>query len=391
MRKHRIPKYRLSVLPYTKNSILHRIPFDGSVPGGPNDVLPTYHLALANTIRPTAKVWTDLLEQALGAKPMGEGSYGLVYLVNINNTRKITLLRNMRDQLMYKILTPHLPAVGQEVAIKRAYRNTRRHLSEPAFLHFLGSHADTAPYVPRFYFSGYDMRNGEIVTVMAKSPGTTLLRLLRTRDLTARTYALIERAIASIWTRGVVHADFHESNVMIEPKSGTVNIIDFGMAVILPNDLHARIVEKVRRAIDTDIRSLGEVWDGELQAFVNSVHVSRRRPEYYPDGKALKYLHNMLTNEEAAKVPHWRRLLWKNRSPVSSFPINTNNSNMSSNNNRNTRSTQRSSRTPRSSATVYYPARSRLTPEPVPKPVRRTRRNKRAGIKGWVTFSRGAS
>lgn len=57
----------------------------------------------------------------------------------------------------------------------------------------------------------------------------------------------LERAVLSIWGAGVVHADLHKGNIVVD-SSSSVKIIDFGFAVILP----AKLRGKVRQRLCTD-------------------------------------------------------------------------------------------------------------------------------------------
>jgi hypothetical protein len=193
-----------------------------------------------------------------------------------------------------------------------------------------------AKYVPKLYASALvnvrgrasadTLRELAYVTVMDIAPGVTLNKYLERHKITADVYLRAEQALASMWAIGLVHNDAHKGNIMYDPPTGRVTVIDFGFGTFLPPALAGQVRDALSRAVATDVRSLGEIWRDRsrtpvgtgLQAYANRVIYSREvakpdtwnDPWYNPDGGALMRMFSRLSAEDRARVPGMRRRMW---------------------------------------------------------------------------------
>lgn len=186
--------------------------------------------------------------------------------------------------------------------------------------------------VPDFFWSAMvvDLMSGRrhYVTVMSQAPGAPV-RGMRQR-YSAQVFLAVERAIASLWIHGVVHADFHDQNMFYDAASGRVTVIDFGFGLRLPAAVSARIRETIPGAIAAGVSTLGELWQPasrskfglDIQAYANRVQATRtglKTVWYNPESRALRVLYAMLPDAERARVPALRQDLW-GRPPAPTTP-----------------------------------------------------------------------
>lgn len=195
-------------------------------------------------------------------------------------------------------------------------------------------------HVPRLFLAGLVLDAASasecFVTVMALAPGATLDSFLRKGGaLTADAYLKVERAAAAVWAHGLAHGDLHRKNVMWDAPTGTATLVDFGFAVVLPDDLTAELRAAMKAAALRGARSLGEVWreparsavGTRAQSYLNRVAQARlgpsfgRHPVWYnPDGNALLRLYDRLDPAEKAAVPARRLALWGFSPPAPPAP-----------------------------------------------------------------------
>ena len=189
-----------------------------------------------------------------------------------------------------------------------------------------------AKYVPRFFLSGQVVdevtRTRHYVSLMNVARGVPLDKIINKdgtkRYIRLKQYLAVERAICALWLHGYVHADFHGGNIMLDPRSNGVTIIDFGFGTQLPPNMVNDVRTKVVEAIRAGVRSLGEVWQPssksrfgtDMQEYVNRVQYGRMgQPKpgkgwYNPDGHAMMMMYSRLSTQDREKLPEARRRLW---------------------------------------------------------------------------------
>ena len=218
-----------------------------------------------------------------------------------------------------------------------------RHLDDAACLRLDGVSrgACIANHVPDFHWSGMvvDSTTGRrfYVTLMGVAPGLTVSSYAAGKaGLTADVYLAIERAAVLMWLYGVAHTDFHTGNMMVDPATGAVTIIDFGQGIKLHESLVAKLRATVPRAIAAGVRSLGELWlppkasrfGVDVQRFADRVRTSRHRRDgfdttglwYNPDGHVLMQLYKRLSPQQRAAAALRRRALWGVGGPPAAAP-----------------------------------------------------------------------
>lgn len=276
-------------------------------------------------------------------KEIASGAYGTAYRAPASLDDLLALKRAMR-YVTYRAM----PHPGQPVIIKVAKQKkgvplrefVKANLKEiTAQDHLAAAACATHPqlakpvcaskYVPALYFAGLVTEKrvsaDVFVTVMGVAPGATLKSYLdeQNRPLTAQLYVKIERAICSLWFNGLVHGDFHMQNVLYDPATDRITVIDFGFSVLLPPPLAAQLRQAVVKGIGLGVRSLGEAWRSAdrsqigtgLQAYSNRVISTRGFPWYNPDGGALLRLYGRLSDAERRKVPGLRMAAWGYKMP----------------------------------------------------------------------------
>lgn len=296
-------------------------------------------------------------------KQVGKGLYGRAYLTKLTPTSRPRLVRLVRS--MAFVTSGSLPALGDSVVIK-VNRFNKAEDSRKAWLkaalresavhwHLTGQGRQAcarvpgcakqpcvADHAPRFYVSG--VVGDTYVTVMGVAPGQPLERLLARTPPGAELYLQVERAACALWASGFVHADMHKDNVFYDPSTRTATLIDFGYAVMLPDELRRSIVSRMAPAIGAGVRSLGEVFRSSarskhginnLQGYVNRVQHVRGFDWYNPDYTALTRLYSRLSPKDKLRVPEMRRALWTCGNTSNTF----NTSNRSSRGGRGSRNT----------------------------------------------------
>jgi hypothetical protein len=302
---------------------------------------PTRPDATAPALRTAPGGWSHWLGEQLG-----RGAYGVAFSAAMtpDNHIRVQHLANAVRHLVYS----GMPAQGSRVVIKVATdadankewlgacvreslvhrwladrdRPTPRVPGCPA-----SKTAQSAQYVPRFYFAGLVRDAGNFqpafVVVMDRAAGMPLDAFLQQRRVpTARLYVDLERAACALWLAGVVHADLHRGNVMYDPASRKLTVLDFGMAVVLPPAYRDAIAQSLSRAIGANVASLGEIFlktsahgVHNMQNYLNRVMFTRQYSWFNPDYMATKAMFRRLSRGEQDSVPMLRRRAWGYRRP----------------------------------------------------------------------------
>lgn len=131
--------------------------------------------------------------------------------------------------------------------------------------------------IPKFYGAGVvSARSYVLITEFIT--GQSMGKL----NPDSKTFRTFERALMSLWSAGVVHADLHMGNIIVTP-SKQVKIIDFGFAVILPSGLRQRLVS---RLCDPD----SALNDQDIHDFVKLQQLHRKRNLMHINTNALRRL-----------------------------------------------------------------------------------------------------
>jgi hypothetical protein len=254
-----------------------------------------------------------------------EGIYGHLYTVKYTEA----VLDFMRDTLTNHVIGKKKPAKGETVVVKitvpRLYQAwrlfVRDNVHEAAALSYVSDACTKltcsrntvcgSKIAPRFYFAGAEPDRNLFVTIMSLVQGVTLARALGGgRDVTARLYVAVEKAVVSMWLMGVAHADLHWGNIMVDGDEA--KIVDYGYAVIIPPERRAAIKKDVEQQLEALSSLSNAAWYSGSQTgkYVNAVMASRRFSQYNPDGKMLRLLWNEMSQDERAKIPALRLKAW---------------------------------------------------------------------------------
>ncbi|AGE56231.1 PBCV-specific basic adaptor domain-containing protein [Paramecium bursaria Chlorella virus NE-JV-1] len=272
-----------------------------------------------------------------GAKVLGKGAYGTVFLMRITDASS----KGIQEGLAYGggRIVGSMPRIGENVVVKISKQNRggdeefyRDNIRENLVHKRLAIDPCRPPngarqkpvcvskYVPKFYVSFIDgsPRKLESVTVMGLAGDMSLNKFVGSRKIPSDLYVDVERAICAMWLAGYLHGDLHRENIMIDTKTKRVHIIDFGFAMKMPpgfvDVLDRRISGMIARG---DPRTLGDVWtdkpiDGKLRLlnYSNRVMKGRGFPWYNPDYKILRSLWNQVPKDARKKIPSERSVLW---------------------------------------------------------------------------------
>ena len=269
-----------------------------------------------------------------GAKKLGAGEYGTVYLVKMTN-ELFWELSSIYQHGGGKIIT-QFPPVSTPVVIKIAKQGSgsdsdfykenvkeglvHKRLYVAPCLQIGTKPLCVSKYVPKFYMSCVigKPRNLRAVTVMDSAGNTDLDKYVRGKSIPVELFVEIERAICSMWLAGYIHGDLHRANIMLDTRTNAVKIIDFGFALKLPPPFVAvlgrRIYNKIARG---DLDSLGDIWtqkpiDGKrrLINYTNGVMKAKGYPWYNPDYKILRTLWNQVPRKLRSQIPAARSAAW---------------------------------------------------------------------------------
>jgi hypothetical protein len=300
---------------------------------GSGDIMPGGFNAVMKNTRSTPVAVPGLL--SLFTDPFASGMYGRCYRVVV--TPKVRLaLQGMMASASYKTLHG-MPAVGSTVVLKAQAFNSgyvdwedfvKSNVQESTMHRQLstskgrgcttlaGATLCPSKVVPRFYFSGMTARSDGkqfFLTCMANAPGVTMNTLKKTRKAgDAQTYVAVELAATTLWAAGVVHADAHGGNIIVDPENNKVTIVDFAFGVRMTPAVRDRVRMRLTRMVRGGAPSLGSVWQAKqaggvgLKRYVNGVMATRNRDWYNDDGAYIRALYSALPPDQARLVPSIR-------------------------------------------------------------------------------------
>jgi predicted Ser/Thr protein kinase len=115
---------------------------------------------------------------------------------------------------------------------------------------------------PTLYFSGYSKRCAAQVTIMDGVDGRPMARA---NNISAKQFLKLEAQVIRLWMAGVVHADLHTNNIIID-STGTPRIIDYGRAIVVPEGLRPK----------APVAASKRNYQNRLQKYTNAVVIGRR-------------------------------------------------------------------------------------------------------------------
>lgn len=286
---------------------------------------------------PRGKGWASWLGKAIG-----QGQYGVAFrcvvssdvytrleMARASSTYYVESKGVRQGQTVVVKLAKAPGAADQTVLDNWALSNIKeatwhKYLDDKACVALGPSRTCVSQYVPTFYWAGMvnDAASKQriYVTVMGLAPGYSVSRHLeRTRNtLSPQTYLQIERALASMWINGIVHADSHVGNLMYEPATNRVTVIDFGFGALLTQDMVVKVRRAIYVALQKGVLSLGEIWrrssvsavGTDVQNYVDRIMAGRGFSWYNPDGHVLMRLASLVPREQRAFIPSLRQRLW---------------------------------------------------------------------------------
>lgn len=245
-----------------------------------------------------------------GSTRIGRGEFGTAYSVAVRG-RAVGAMDDLFARVKDRIGTS-LPAEGATVVVKvisgSSGKSWRKSMEdglrdakvlaaldrEPPFQLCPGVTVRPQDIAPRFYFGGVLLDHGLVVSVMGMASGNNLRK--REKSTSALTAAAVEKAFLALHAFGVVHADAHDENVMMVDEGRAV-LIDFGLAVQLPEALKRRAQATLRDAYATLVRT--GTWptarvldDWHAESGIGSYVENRVRKHVYDDEPGRRSFYN---------------------------------------------------------------------------------------------------
>jgi serine/threonine protein kinase len=133
---------------------------------------------------------------------------------------------------------------------------------------------DVKQYIPTMYASLLDLAASAGFIMMEEVHGMTLaayLAPLPNRSLLPEwIFEHLEKAVACLFANGYLHADLHQNNIIVDPQNKKLKIIDFGLAIKLPEDMKKIYIDQYDPNIE-------KFWIQQAQVFANQVVVQRAK------------------------------------------------------------------------------------------------------------------
>ena len=201
-----------------------------------------------------------LVDADISQTPFAKGAYGRLFIAKFSkgyDASKLLSLNNI-------VGTPGGIPPGKNMALKiQKIRNVGdiRNCEREARVQL---HVNTkAPTVsPKLYFSGYSKRLAAQVTIMEGVDGRPMARA---NHISAKQFLALEAQVIRMWMAGVVHADLHSNNIIID-SAGVPRIIDYGRAIVVPESLRPKV----------PIAASKRNFQDKLQKYTNAVVIGRR-------------------------------------------------------------------------------------------------------------------
>jgi len=190
-------------------------------------------------------------------KRLGSGQFGSVYSIPPKQARRYVDLLDSHyrgywslprgtTNVVIKVMTA--PESGTRKWLRNALRELyiQYHLSTAPSKTVYKKHFDIKKYVPTPYYGGYVRSSRQFILCMKMQPGQPLRNTTLSNK---KQYLEIERAYISMLLNNVVHVDFHSGNIMVS-EDGSINLVDFGGAVLLSDVMAAPQLKVFKKKLD---------------------------------------------------------------------------------------------------------------------------------------------
>lgn len=228
---------------------------------------------------------------------------------------------HMVVKLQYAIKPDGGNNANQAKAVRSFFRDcfaeadVQKYLADPRQKQVCGV-SSTYNITPRLYFAGISKDDRCcFVTGMQLVEGTPL-KLSAT--LTPEMYVNVEKAVVSLWLKGVAHGDLHGKNILVKAKD--VKIIDFGFSKKIPDAASQGVATKFSRMVQSGSSAhIMAIWDAHLKDNVEThLKYGRGYKWYNSDAKLLGLAYKRVPKAQRGRIGELRRQAWKCSSSSSS-------------------------------------------------------------------------
>jgi len=182
------------------------------------------------------------------SKHIGSGSYGDVYAISLDQKKRKwmdTLLSNLRNVTSFESIGKKSRIVMKIEELDRMIPLNKDEVFRLAGEAYIQQyvHTQAGKCAPAVFFSG-TLANKYHIIVMQYARGETLDSFIQRRKfIPPRLYKRIDMAVSNMLRSGVVHSDLHSNNILVDPATYSVKLIDFGFATMIPPDLHNNVLK----------------------------------------------------------------------------------------------------------------------------------------------------
>lgn len=251
-------------------------------------------------------------------KHVASGAFGDVYATTVSSEFRKALVNTYKNPKTFNKLMPHIPKVGTGVVIKVDKRftdssyNAWNKINKGSFYANMNTHVkETASYLrrvkremtvgqllynykgprgyrgkqffPKLYAMFTDPECGLAITIMEHVEGISMEEYIKAKKARKETIPFkvldqMSRGIMTMWMAGFVHSDLHHKNVIVT-KNEDVKIIDFGMARLIPEKTHAKIVQMFNQG-----KHIEDIWqESGIGGWSNRNMGTKGYPWYNPN------------------------------------------------------------------------------------------------------------
>ena len=252
------------------------------------------------------KSWLSRVFRAsVEATPLGSGTSGAVFLVHMTTKARNNVLKwiDEDDRKKHKfakytgygsrknipssgtVAVKLVPLTNSGKPLKTAFAEFKREVKALEHInlldHVVSYGSSQRIYrgkriAPEFYFSYYDTIAGFGLIFSEYIQGISLydyLQKLQGGGIPAWVVAELEYAICCMFLSGFIHGDLHMNNIILDPKTKRLHVIDFGRSIPIPHPLQIKFEDYLKR-YKTD--AIYKFWEDEAQRVGNSAVRARK-------------------------------------------------------------------------------------------------------------------